>query len=205
MRRRSHTTLVNVIHVRQANIDDADDLARAHVQGWRVGYRGVFPDHYLDAPEFERERVDRWRAWTWPEMSGSELYVAVLAERVVGFSHLGPERDQPVCDQSGTGSDAPAATTHDGPVGEVYGFYLHPDAWGSGAAAALMQQSVQRLTERRYTSAVLWVLRDNPRARAFYEKAGWWASGRHMMWEGPQTASAPPHPVAEVQYMTTLK
>jgi hypothetical protein len=28
-----------------------------------------------------------------------------------------------------------------------------------------------------YASATLWVLEDNPRARAFYERAGWAADG----------------------------
>jgi GNAT superfamily N-acetyltransferase len=178
-----------VLHVRTARIDDADDVAQAHVQGWRVGYRGLFPDQYLDSPEFERERVDRWRAWTWNSLVGSELFVATMDERVVGFAHLGPERQQPDDDEQ------PAAGS-----GEIYGFYLHPDAWGSGAAAALMTRSLHELDERGFASSVLWVLRDNPRARAFYEKTGWRATGRELLWQGPQFASQPPEPVAEVQY-----
>jgi GNAT superfamily N-acetyltransferase len=189
-----------MLHVRTAIIDDADDVAQAHVQGWRVGYRGLFPDEYLDAPEFERHRVERWRLWTWQEFASSELFVAVLDDRVVGFSHLGPERQQPTCDQSGTAEIVAA----EGPVGEVYGFYLHPDAWGSGAAAALMQRSVERLAELQYTDAVLWVLRDNSRARAFYEKVGWRSTGKEIMWDGPFSAPHPPDPVPEVQYATSL-
>lgn len=187
-----------MILVRAATVDDADDLAQAHVQGWRVGYRGLFPDEYLDAPAFERERVERWRAWTWLELVGSEMYSAVLDERVVGFAHIGPEREQPSGDQS-----AATGPVTD-PTGEVYGFYLHPDAWGSGAAPALMRRSVQRLRALGFATAVLWVLRDNPRARAFYEREGWQPSGLEMMWEGPQSASPPPRPVAEVQYVTVL-
>jgi GNAT superfamily N-acetyltransferase len=195
-----------MIQVRTAVVDDADDLAQAHVQGWRVGYRGLFPDEFLDDPEFERGRVERWRAWTWRYMNSSEMYVVVDDVRVIGFSHVGPEREQPACDQSGTdisvsrdGNSASGRTT-----GEVYGFYLHPDAWGSGAAATLMQRSVEHLREMGYTTAVLWVLRDNPRARAFYEKVGWHVTGQLQMWEGPETGSRPPEPVAEVQYETCL-
>jgi GNAT superfamily N-acetyltransferase len=199
-----------MIHVRAAAIDDADDIAAAHVQGWRVGYRGLFPDEYLDAPEFESERLERWRLWTWQEFNDSELYVAVLDDRVVGLSHFGAERQQPTCDQSGTDtlsttlSTGTADGTADSTAGEVYGFYLHPDAWGSGAAVALMSQSVDRLAARGFTGAVLWVLRDNPRARAFYEKLGWHDSGREMLWEGPHTATQPPNPVVEVQYIRTF-
>src|SRR5215213_2342914 len=140
-----------MLQVRPARRDDADDVAQAHVQGWRVGYRGLFPDEYLDSPEFESHRVERWRLWAWQDFERSELYVAVLDDRVVGFAHIGPERQQPICDQTGT--DAIVAA--DGPVGEVYGFYLHPDAWGSGAAAVLMARSVERLSELEYTQAVL--------------------------------------------------
>ena len=200
--------------MRAAAIDDADDIAAAHVQGWRVGYRGLFPDEYLDAPEFERECLDRWRLWSWQQFDDSELYVAVLDDRVVGLSHFGSERQEPTCDQSGTETLATSmgvGTVHDGgavalggTVGEVYGFYLHPDAWGSGAAARLMSSSLDRLAERQFSSVVLWVLRDNPRARAFYEKAGWRASGREMLWEGPQTATQPPNPVVEVQYSRSI-
>ena len=118
--------------VRAAAIDDAGDLARAHVQGWRVGYRGVFPDEYLDAPEFEHERVERWRAWTWGEFGASELYVAELDGRVVGFSHFGREREQPECDQSGTDRIETGPSLSETSTGEVYGFYLHPRCVGFG-------------------------------------------------------------------------
>jgi ribosomal protein S18 acetylase RimI-like enzyme len=187
--------------VRAAHIDDADDLAAAHVEGWRVGYRGLFPDEYLDSHEFASERLERWRAWTWNALGRSTLYVAELDRRVVGFAHIGPEREQPECDQSGRPAvPALAAAVR----GEVYGFYLHPDAWGSGCAAALMDHATSQLIEDGYDSAVLWVLRDNPRARRFYERAGWAATGRSLLWPGPQTAAPPPEPVNEVEYATVL-
>ena len=41
-----------------------------------------------------------------------------------------------------------------------------------------MSRCEEFLRDEGFTSAVLWVLRDNPRARAFYEKAGWHFTGR---------------------------
>ena len=86
------------------------------MQGWRVGYRGVFPDEYLDAPSSTRARravagVDVGR------VRRSELYVAELDGRVVGFSHFGPERQQPECDQSGTDQIDAAPTWTDASSG----------------------------------------------------------------------------------------
>jgi GNAT superfamily N-acetyltransferase len=184
-----------MIEVRPAGIADADDLAAAHIEGWRVGYRGLFPDSLLDAPEFRTSRLANWRAWNWERFEGSGHLALVLDGRVVGFSHLGPERVQ-------AGSVGPGQP---GPVGEVYGFYLHPDAWGSGGATALMARSVERLIDLGHTYAVLWVLRDNPRARAFYEKVGWSATGAELAWTGPQTVPHSHPPVPEVQYGRFLK
>jgi len=58
----------DVIEVRDADIDDADAIATAHIDGWRVGYRDVVPDEYLDADEFAASRRDRWRSWTWQQV-----------------------------------------------------------------------------------------------------------------------------------------
>ncbi|CAN5650305.1 GNAT family N-acetyltransferase [soil metagenome] len=190
-----------VIHVRVAKPDDADAIAAAHIEGWRVGYRHVFPTEYLDAPEFASSRLDRWRAWTWNEFADSQLFVVSIGDRVVGFGHVGPERVDPVCDQSGTDANPPTIITAASGLGrgEVFGFYLHPEAWGSGAASALISRCHEYLRDEGFADAVLWVLRDNPRARVFYEKSGWMATGLEMMFQ-PRDAA----PVPEVQYAVHL-
>jgi GNAT superfamily N-acetyltransferase len=181
------------IVVRQAEVDDADAIADAHVMGWRVGYRGLFPDEYLDSPTFDEERRLRWRAWRWTEFAESQLFVVSLAGQVVGFGHCGRERPGESPDPEPTGR------------GEVYGFYVHPDAWGSGVATALMDVCIGTLRGSGYPAAILWVLRDNPRARAFYDKAGWRLSGEEAMWPGPQMPGVTtPQPVPEVQYLYVL-
>ncbi|MDO8363467.1 MAG: GNAT family N-acetyltransferase [Actinomycetota bacterium] len=218
-----------MIEVRDAHPDDADAIAAAHIEGWRTGYRHLLPDELLDAPHFAAERTDRWRAWTWNTITGSQLFVPVMHGRVVGFGHAGPERVQPTCDASGTAlgtvdgtvdgtaSGTPSGTAGSTPGspatlldsgrgrGEVYGFYLHPDSWGSGAAGALMARCTESLRTMGFMEAVLWVLRDNPRARAFYEKAGWLATGRHSSFAGSQTGRPLPEPLPEVEYAISLR
>jgi GNAT superfamily N-acetyltransferase len=186
-----------MIEVREGTTEDADECAAAHIEGWRTGYRNLLPDAFLDAPEFATQRIERWRAWTWADgLEGAALFVAERHGRVVGFVTCGPERVDPVCDQLGR-TDAVAVTNG---RGEVYAFYLHPDAWGSGAAAALMARCRQYLADNGFAHAVLWVLRDNPRARRFYERSGWSATGRETMFEGPQTAAKLTEPLPEVEY-----
>ena len=188
------------VQVRVAQPEDADAIAAAHIEGWRSGYRHVFPTEFLDSPEFASSRLERWRAWTWGEFANSQLFVVLLRERVVGFGHIGPERVEPACDQSGADAIPETISPSTGLArGEVYGFYLHPDAWGSGAASALIARCHEYLRDEGFSEAVLWVLRDNPRARVFYEKSGWFATGLEMMFD-PQNAA----PVPEVQYVVRL-
>ena len=44
-------------------------------------------------------------------------------------------------------------------------------------ADMMMAAAVGHLVEGGFERAVLWVLRDNPRARRFYERAGWTLTG----------------------------
>jgi GNAT superfamily N-acetyltransferase len=185
------------IVIRHAEAADAHDLAVAHITAWRVAYRGIVPDAFLDSDEFADARIAGWhrrlndgRPDGWDDED--EIFAAVVDGRVVGFGHVGCER------------------TDDGPGtrGEVYGFYLHPQVWGSGAGHLLMAQCDETL-RRRFATAMLWVLRDNPRARRFYERSGWSCGVgdqvREAMWEGPQMADIPPlEPLAEIEYRRRL-
>ena len=84
-----------MIEVREATIDDADAIATVHIDSWRVGYRGIVPDEYLDSEEFATSRRDRWRDWTWHASAASRLFVVSVHGRLVGFGHAGPERTRP--------------------------------------------------------------------------------------------------------------
>src|ERR1035437_10037087 len=50
---------------------------------------------------------------------------------------------------------------------------VDPDAWGGGVGGALLSAAEAALAADGFTAAVLWVLRDNPRARSVYERRGW--------------------------------
>lgn len=180
-----------MIEVRDAVRDDAELIALAHIEGWRVGYRGLLPDEFLEAAEFAQQRLDRWRAWTWGEGAPqTRVFVAAVDGEVVGFGLCGAERDDT---RAVTGS------------GEVFAFYLRPTAWGTGAADELMTRCHEYLRSEGFVDAVLWVLRDNPRARRFYERNGWSPTGRSSLFEGPVTDGEPMFSVAEVQYRISFE
>ena len=107
------------VAVRTAERTDIPAFIRAHVDAWRVAYRGVIDQGYLDSSLLEEQRTTMWNQWSWVDRPGQHVYAAEVDGHTVGFGYIGPER---AADGSDTG------------LGEVYAFYLHPDAWGSGAA-----------------------------------------------------------------------
>jgi ribosomal protein S18 acetylase RimI-like enzyme len=148
------------VHVRDATIDDADALGLVHVHGWQWGYRGLLPGAYLDALSAKR-RAEQWRSWLL-EPGRTRTWLAEMdGPACAGFIASGPSRD-------------PGA---DDDTGEIYAIYVEEQAAGTGVAAALLDRAVARLREERFARATLWVLRDNARARRFYEKSAWRADG----------------------------
>ncbi|MGI8696197.1 MAG: GNAT family N-acetyltransferase [Mycobacteriales bacterium] len=62
-------------------------------------------------------------------------------------------------------------------AGEVWAIYVLPECLSTGVGRALMDAGLTRLAEQQLDPVLLWVLRDNQRARRFYERAGFAADG----------------------------
>jgi GNAT superfamily N-acetyltransferase len=162
--------------VREAKVGDAEAIERIRVRGWQVAYRHLYPPEELDRLEVE---WSRWRRRIVQPPAGWSIFVAGEAGKLLGFASTGPARD-------------------DATVGELYAIYVHPDAWSRGVGRALLERAEQRLAED-YREATLWVLEDNPRARRFYEAAGWRADGGRQ--EVERLGVSPP----EVRYRKRLR
>lgn len=137
--------------VRKATVDDAPGIARVQERGWQLAYRHVFPAEELDRGGFIH--ADRWTERLVKPPAGWTTFVAAHDGDVVGFTSVGPSRDEPR-------------------IGELYAIYVDPEQWSTGTGRALIEQAEQQL-RTEYGEVTLWVLEDNPRARQFYERAGW--------------------------------
>jgi GNAT superfamily N-acetyltransferase len=65
----------------------------------------------------------------------------------------------------------------------LHGLYVVPEAWGTGVALALHDAALAALPD--CAEVKLWVLEENRRARRFYERSGWRASGASRVVEYP--------------------
>jgi GNAT superfamily N-acetyltransferase len=143
---------VGVVEVRRATVADARGIAEIHVRAWQVAYRHAFPADKLEALSVD-ERAVRWRR----TLGEETVYVAAEGDSLLGWASGGPCRE-------------------DERDGELYGLYVAPASWGRGAGRALIER-IERDLAAGHAEAVLWVLEDNPRARRFYELAGWHLDG----------------------------
>jgi ribosomal protein S18 acetylase RimI-like enzyme len=55
---------------------------------------------------------------------------------------------------------------------------VHPDRWGRGLGALVVDQARLEAKERGFSQAQLWTHASNRRAQRLYERLGWTASGR---------------------------
>jgi ribosomal protein S18 acetylase RimI-like enzyme len=156
--------------VRQAEVADAAAIATSHVRSWQAGYANVISSEFLRSLGMGLPlRTLHWQTLILgAEAQGEFMLVGEVDGEVAGWLSGGAYRD--------AGSD-------ESPLGEVYACYVDPTHWRQGVGSALMADALERLTRAGYPQAVLWVLADNLRARAFYEHLGWLADGARKMYE----------------------
>ena len=145
--------------IRKAEPSDAKGIARVIVAAWRTAYRGLLPDETLDNLSI-RDSARRWNeriAEPW-----GPIFVAEQEDGMVGIVACGSSQDEDVDRER---------------VGEVYVIYVHPEHWRKGVGTALLGKALDRLRKDGFEEAILWVLRGNQQAIAFYEGAGFEADG----------------------------
>jgi ribosomal protein S18 acetylase RimI-like enzyme len=147
--------------IRGATSDDAVAIATIELRGWQSTYRGVVPDSFLDPATFA-ERLERWNRVLAPE-DGRWTQAAVIAEEVVGYcSVAAPTRDQDAADSTA----------------EIVSLYVATELIRKGIGGALMDAALTTLAADDWSDVTLWMFRENPSARAFYENVGFVADGR---------------------------
>lgn len=169
--------------VRRATPADAAAIADVHIETWRVAYRHVFGGR-APAGIALADRERRWRAML--ERDAPRRHVLVVGPpggAPDGFAAWGPTRDP---------DEDPGATA------ELAAIYVRPALWGTGAGRLLMERGRELARRDGFVRATLWVVEDNPRARRFYEAAGWTPDG------GRRVERVLGRDVSEVRYRTPL-
>jgi ribosomal protein S18 acetylase RimI-like enzyme len=138
--------------VTPAGPSDALALARVHVACWRETYPGLLPQPYLDRMN-PYAHAARWGVRL---MRAEEITLAAEGrEGLVGYCSAEPSR-------RGGAKDEVEITT----------LYVLKSAQGESVGYRLMTQTARAFEARGATSLIVWVLKENAKARHFYEAMG---------------------------------
>jgi GNAT superfamily N-acetyltransferase len=140
--------------VRPATPDDAEAMAQVHDRSYRRFYRGILPDEAMNFRSID-DRIAEWRHTI--ESGVGYAAAAIVGGEIVGVSFAFED----------TADDVPARTGH------LTTLFVDPEHIRRGHGHALLDDAVEWFRARRLTSAVLWCLQENNRARRFYEAQGW--------------------------------
>ncbi|SEA68245.1 L-amino acid N-acyltransferase YncA [Bowdeniella nasicola] len=135
-------------------VADAAAVARIHVASWQHAYRGLLPSRVLDSLSI----ADRTAKFTRSIRKGGPVRYLVAEDggTIIGFAAVGPCRDED-------------SSTDDS---ELAALYVHPLHLRAGAGRALLAKAKEAAKQMGCKRMILWVLKDNASARAFYKRCG---------------------------------
>jgi GNAT superfamily N-acetyltransferase len=141
--------------VRPAIPDDAEGIAKVHVQGWQEAYVGHLPQHVLDRQSVPA-RLRMWQGLLQEPPSNRWTFVAIdPSAGIVGFA--GGVRAKPVMF---------------GPAFKVPVLYVLQSHLRRGLGRKLMHTLGGTMAQHSSGAVALWSLASNQSARTFYEAIG---------------------------------
>lgn len=141
--------------IRLASIEDIRPALQMKQQAWREAYGHLRPESFFEEHEANLESEVAW--WERGFASGAQFFIAELADgTIVGLAGGTPAIDE----DRDAGVDI-----------ELGMLYVLSPMYGTGMGQHLLE------TVLGQRDALVWVLEENARARAFYAKQGFGADG----------------------------
>ena len=134
--------------------EEIEGKSLVHWQTWREAYDDLLPEEFQETMTLDR---CRFLSQKYPE----NTLIAMDGKKVVGFISYGNFRDETI------------------QAGEIIALYVLKDYYGKGVSKQLMHAAFVALDQ--FSEIYLWVLKDNKRAVAFYQKMGFSFDGQEKI------------------------
>ncbi len=166
-------TTAPVYVLRDATPADALAIAALHVASWRVAYRGILPDDYLDGSAAAAEADARW---------------------VENFRTVGRDDILMVADGDAglLGLIAVWAGREAGFDTYIDNLHVRPHLRGQRIGARLLGEATRRMIAAGHRTTCLWLLDGNDQGGHFYRRIG-------GSFEDHQTGEMGGHPIGETR------
>lgn len=138
--------------IRKATLEDAEGIAKVHVDSWRTTYKEIIPSSYLNNLSYV-QRTELWRS----NISKENNHVVVAggdAGQIIGFADSW-KRENNITEHSG----------------DLTSIYLLEEYQGKGIGKMLLKELFNHYKEMAYEKIFVEVLEDN-KTRYFYEHYG---------------------------------
>ena len=136
--------------------EEIEGKSLVHWQTWREAYDDLLPADFQETMTLEK---CRFFSQKYPE----NTLIAMDGKKVVGFISYGNFRGETI------------------QAGEIIALYVLKDYYGKGVSKQLMHAAFVALDQ--FSEIYLWVLKDNKRAIAFYQKMGFTFDGQEKIRE----------------------
>ena len=134
--------------------EEIEGKSLVHWQTWREAYDNLLPADFQETMTLEK---CRFFSQKYPE----NTLIAMDGKKVVGFISYGYFCDEAI------------------QAGEIIALYVLKDYYGKGVSEKLMHAAFVALNH--FSEIYLWVLKENKRAIAFYQKMGFTLDGLEKM------------------------
>ena len=134
--------------------EEIEGKSLVHWQTWREAYYDLLPAEFQETMTLER---CRFFSQKYPE----NTLIAIDGMKVVGFISYGNFRDETI------------------QAGEIIALYILKDYYEKGIAQKLVKAALNALDH--FSEIFLWVLKENKRAIAFYQKMGFTVDGQEKI------------------------
>ena len=134
--------------------EEIEGKSLVHWQTWREAYDDLLPEEFQETMTLDR---CRFLSQKYPE----NTLIAMDGKKVVGFISYGNYRDETI------------------QAGEIIALYILKDYYGKGVSKQLMHAAFVALDQ--FSEIYLWVLKENKRAIAFYQKMGFTFDGQEQI------------------------
>lgn len=134
--------------------EEIEGKSLVHWQTWREAYDDLLPAEFQETMTLDR---CRFFSQKYPE----NTLIAMDGKKVVGFISYGNYRDETI------------------QAGEIIALYVLKDYYGKGVSKQLMHAAFVALDQ--FSEIYLWVLKENKRAIAFYQKMGFTFDGQEQI------------------------
>ncbi|RXZ71543.1 GNAT family N-acetyltransferase [Fusobacterium necrophorum] len=175
------------MQIRKAKLEDLDSLANIHSLTWQAAYKHIFSDTLLKSLRQDNKFLERKEKFKKDIEKNSSIDIFLLETffngkmEKVGFLVLSSLKLQ-------------KRNNH---IAEIIALYILPEFWGQGFGKVMMEFSIERFQRFHAKEIILWVLKDNKRARSFYKKFGFVSTGEER--------ELPIEHVPEIEYKLIIK